>query len=342
MENRDLNIDILRFIGTLLIILAHVGAPLFIHNLRTFDVVLLILLSGISLTRSKSIKSYGRYLKSRVKKMVIPIYIVLTIIFLMNLLSYKLLGISSEGVNLRAIVGSYLLLDGIGYVWVVRIFLVIAIVAPFFPYIVKNISFKKFLVNITLLYIGYIVMISVFKNTNLEFINVYVLQSIPYILIAIIGYRIAIYKSEVKKMLLLFLGGLLLAFSINYSLNLSILPDFYKYPPQHLYLFYGLFVSLSMYFILEKYNSKLKVLDNKFLRYVSVNSFEIYVYHILAIFIYNALQKILNINFSYEFIVKYLFVLLGAIALVYIKQVFVNLYSFLINNNNVRKIVNSD
>ena len=44
---REVSIDILKCIGLLLIILAHCSAPTFIDEIRNFDVVLLVILSGV-------------------------------------------------------------------------------------------------------------------------------------------------------------------------------------------------------------------------------------------------------------------------------------------------------
>lgn len=48
MKNRDEGIDVLRTIGVLSIILAHVNPPSNILNVRSFDVVLLVFVSGMS------------------------------------------------------------------------------------------------------------------------------------------------------------------------------------------------------------------------------------------------------------------------------------------------------
>jgi fucose 4-O-acetylase-like acetyltransferase len=48
LNNRDLRIDILRVAGLLLIILAHVSPPFLLFQFRTFDVPLMVFVSGLS------------------------------------------------------------------------------------------------------------------------------------------------------------------------------------------------------------------------------------------------------------------------------------------------------
>lgn len=46
-QRRDSSVDYLRVVGLLLIILAHVHAPKIVHQIRTFDVPLMVFTSGM-------------------------------------------------------------------------------------------------------------------------------------------------------------------------------------------------------------------------------------------------------------------------------------------------------
>ncbi|MFE4714635.1 acyltransferase family protein, partial [Paenibacillus sp. NPDC056722] len=141
---RNTSIDIMRSICTLLIMLAHVELPNLLFNLRTFDVTVLIFLSGISMSYESQIRtvSFGRYLWKRVKKLLIPTYIVLSLIFfgvyvLCFLLNRNYLW------SLNQVLLSYALTtsgSAIGYGWIVRIFLMIALLQPFLKFINKKIK----------------------------------------------------------------------------------------------------------------------------------------------------------------------------------------------------------
>ncbi len=45
---RDEKVDLLRFVGLAMVVMAHVGAPTLLFQFRNFDVPLMVLLSGIS------------------------------------------------------------------------------------------------------------------------------------------------------------------------------------------------------------------------------------------------------------------------------------------------------
>ncbi|MES1038120.1 acyltransferase family protein [Peribacillus simplex] len=335
--DRDLRIDALRFVGTMLVILAHVGAPNWIQNIRTFDVVMLVLISGMSINKSRDTKKYFNYLFRRLKKMVFPLYIVLTIIFVINFVMSSLFGISSTGLDFNIILESYLLLDGIGYVWVVRVFLCVALVAPFFPRLFKNRSSVGFISIVVISYILYSTIGILLTDNPYWLFDFFFMQIVPYILIAAIGYKIYINKEMTKLMLLVSIIGLFGITITNIILNQSILPDSYKYPPQLQYLFYGLFISLLLFLIVDKFKSVEKFFASKFINFVSINSYDIYLYHILTIFIYNALKKLLGFNISNEYIVKYVFVLSIAIVLVIIKNYLKRYFNEIVNHYKNQK-----
>ena len=78
MHNRDKTIDLFRVIWLLAIILAHVSAPAVIFQLRNFDVVLMVLLTGVSYelstSKPKTLHQYLSYVYRRFKRLIIPTY----------------------------------------------------------------------------------------------------------------------------------------------------------------------------------------------------------------------------------------------------------------------------
>lgn len=84
-----MQIDLLKAIGLLLIILAHAKPGFFIMQLRIFDVALMVLVSGYlaqaSYTRSKSL---AEYYKKRVIRLYMPTFCFLTFFFLFFLYSH--------------------------------------------------------------------------------------------------------------------------------------------------------------------------------------------------------------------------------------------------------------
>lgn len=65
METRNLNVDFFKFLGTLLVILAHTGLTGVAFELRTFDVVMLVFASGLTLKyHGTTWKDYFSYVKN--------------------------------------------------------------------------------------------------------------------------------------------------------------------------------------------------------------------------------------------------------------------------------------
>lgn len=129
-ENYEQRIDILKAFGTILIIIAHTISSIFINQLRVFDVPLLIIVSGIlSVDSYKREKSYFSYLKKRIIRLVIPTYLFFTIFFLGTFIVSKALNIDFPFTNIQ-VRNTYLLLDGVGYVWIIRVYLLTAIITP--------------------------------------------------------------------------------------------------------------------------------------------------------------------------------------------------------------------
>ena len=75
IQMRDHRIDFLRFLGTMTVILAHVAAPNFIQNIRSFDVILLCIGAATHSydikTRSWNVSDINEYIES-IENGVIP------------------------------------------------------------------------------------------------------------------------------------------------------------------------------------------------------------------------------------------------------------------------------
>lgn len=79
---RDIFIDTLRFVGISLIILAHVSPPNIPFNIRCFDVPLMIFISGL-IYADKNTGINFHFFIHRLKRLLIPLYLFLTIFFIL-------------------------------------------------------------------------------------------------------------------------------------------------------------------------------------------------------------------------------------------------------------------
>ena len=109
IKERDHRIDNLRSAGTLLVILAHMSLPQVILNIRTFDVVLLVMVSYITFRFKSSSNDvpYFKYVWKRIKRLVVPAYIMLTVFFLLSELSSLLIQ-HTHAFGLSTIISSFL------------------------------------------------------------------------------------------------------------------------------------------------------------------------------------------------------------------------------------------
>ena len=89
-NKRDYEVDVLRVLGIFLIILAHTSLKektnTLLFNLRNFDVVLLVFLSGLSSVHSlENVNSMGQYIEyitKRIRRLIIPGFSFITIYYL--------------------------------------------------------------------------------------------------------------------------------------------------------------------------------------------------------------------------------------------------------------------
>ena len=111
-----------------LIILAHVSPPYWLQQARCFDVPLMLFISGLTCS-NKAIASYKDFVVKRFKRLVYPVWFFLILYFTLILIaqSFNLIPNYLTG---RKILESFLLLDGIGYVWIIRVFLLIMLITP--------------------------------------------------------------------------------------------------------------------------------------------------------------------------------------------------------------------
>lgn len=76
---RNNTVDILRCLGTLLVILAHTSPPATIAGMRTFDVCLLVMISGYC--SNYKCGNFGPYIVKRIKRLCVPAWKTMTLIF---------------------------------------------------------------------------------------------------------------------------------------------------------------------------------------------------------------------------------------------------------------------
>ncbi|MFZ7131019.1 MAG: acyltransferase family protein [Eubacteriales bacterium] len=306
-KQRDRRIDILRALSILCIILAHSNPTNLLFNIRNFDVTMMIFLMGASyyISQSNSSVNYFQYVIKRMKRLLIPTWIFLTVFFVLFFL-LSLVYNHSFYFSARDILTSYMMTKGIGYVWIMRVFFIISLFAPLIAYLSSKV--KKNYVYFSLIFIAYVVY-HVLMKFNLamrpsviqKITEYYVIECLGYSIVLAIGIRIfSIKKLDLIKFSFFF-AILYVILSVYY--NFVPIQDF-KYPPTIYYFSYGLFVSFILFYLLS--DSKIqKILFVKPIKFLSKHSLDIYYAHIFPVYfiqLYGDRSFIFDLHYSIRFI----------------------------------------
>lgn len=319
---RNFNIDFLRWFGLTLIVLAHVNAPFTVTQLRCFDVPLMVFVSGICFKYPKV--PILSYLWQRFKRLYIPTFIFLFIFFIL-IYAAKKLGVTVPYTTAQ-VIGSFLLLENpsIGYVWIIRVFILMAILAP----LVYNITQK--LNNISYFFVSSAILIALalaeyFIDTNdsvvFNFIIVELLYyAIGYGIILSLSFRLKNDKNRIFNKLKYLSYSILIIYALCVAISGEMLPisNKFKYPPQLIYILYGISVSVLLYgFDFARYiNGKIK----RVITYISEHSLWVYLWHIPLVVFFNSF-----IRFDGLWWLKWIGCYTGAIFVTYI-QVLIIMY----------------
>lgn len=303
---RNVSVDYMRTIGTLLVMLAHVTPPAFIANLRCFDVVALVFISGMCI----SVKKYGSYLIKRFKRLVLPTWITMTVLFILTALVCYVLH-KSQIYSALKIVKAYLFLKGsIGYIWIVRIYLMIAVCSPL---IIKVSSLIKNDYAFTALTVGLLLICNFITAINDSEIIYYFSEAVMYSTVASWGYR---YKKSRNNCWVLMLSVSLVLFAVS-LIKYGFIPNDFKYPPQLPYISYGIFVTLLLLVLCEKTKLRDYLKNIKISRcfvWLSKESFNIYLIHIIVLSVLNAATDFLKLGILAVWWIKYVILTAASVS----------------------------
>lgn len=131
-NQRNLAFDLLRAIGLLCIILAHVKPPELLFQLRTFDVVMMVCISTLSYTEYAKPRPYIQYIKSRLKRLILPAWEYIILLGLVFLIVAKITDTVSPFPVKTLLIG-IVTMSSVGYLWIIRVFLYNAFINPLIP-----------------------------------------------------------------------------------------------------------------------------------------------------------------------------------------------------------------
>lgn len=305
---RDGYIDFLRFLGVTLVMVAHVNAPFLVNQVRSFDVPLMVFVSGLCFSGREVSASWSKFFWPRIKRLLIPVYIILALYFCF------LYAAHIKTTPTRLIYSVFLLNDGeVGYVWIIRVFLLIMLFTPLMTKISKRLSGVKLsmlLVTIAIINELICAVLSGMDTSNLFGLLVYncIPFSLAYGIVFIIGLKIPELTEGRKKQVLLI--SIILAVICYIGLYFSgkeFSISGYKYPPQFPYYIYGIVVCLLLWI----YRLPSAIYNNSFSQFIGRNTIWIYLWHIFMLVIAN--------NITHVWYFRFLLVYFGAIIIFYIQ-----------------------
>lgn len=325
-KSRNLNFDFLKAIGIICIVLAHTLSKeeKFLFQLRSFDVPLMVIVSGALfwLTSGKKNYSFWTYLKKRIPRLMIPVWVFLVFLFILSCPLSLLLN-KPYPFDIKEVFYSFtLLIGGIGYVWIVRVFLLIAFVSPLIVSLRNKIqNLSLFIWTLVAIYCGYIYLLflrsQVITREPIQNFLDFLVRRIGFnlffdqILVLLIPYgclfAFGIVMTQISKKRL-FLSSfvfltifIILAIAYANDAGTFVLTQDYKYPPRLYYLSYSLFMSIWLYLVAdyicrEGLSFFKKTSLNKVIFFLSDSSLWIYLWHIFFLYYWKDFAKQLSLN----------------------------------------------
>ena len=264
-----------------MLILAHTSPPVVLFQLRNFDVPLMFFVMGMSFNLSKAFeRNKFSYIVDRFIRLVLPTWI----FFCFFYIAITLFPTQLIELDYTTILTTITLSQGIGYVWVIKLFLFISIFAIFLK---SSVVQHKFI----MLVFGTIVIFlnentfhdwSVFIDDAVPhwYLGTALRNSIPYLFVFYFGVAIKNVPSKLIYISVVISFGVYLSFS-HYS-NFGFMTQYNKYPAGLHYLSYAVFIILTLYISCDKIINVLRrfLILNKIIFFIAANTIWIYLWHI--------------------------------------------------------------
>lgn len=322
-KQRNLSLDLFRTIWLLCIVLAHVNPPDFLFQIRNFDVPFMVIISGYlyaNLDMKNPEWNIIAYIYKRFIRLIVPVWIFLSIFFAyfwwLSYFNWTIFPFS-----FREIWWSFLLWDWIWYVWIIRIFFIIALI---WPLAVKLLNKSKHKYKIIIFaYLAYELLWYLFSKSSVtsgekEFFRESIFYVIPYLLLFFYWRMISRTKRKWIELIAYLTFAIIVIWEIySYTQTWNILNiQAYKYPPTFFYLVYAIFMSSMIFIYIEEFKDIKNEKAIKSIKFLGSSTMWIYLWHIPAVYYFQNYT-----NWIY-YLWKYLRVLAFAITLTLIQQAF--------------------
>lgn len=290
MIKRDVTFDLMRVIGILCIMIDHADPPGWLFQLRNFGTPLLVVTSALTYSyiyENKKMETV-QFLKKRLKRLIIPVWMFLTFFFLLFLIISSIFKFSYP-FNTTTIIHAFFFQKGFRFLWIFKVYIILAFVTPFAIYYKNRVStsiYFPFIILFYFLYEGILLISNDYLPTSiLEWLNLSVFIVIPYSLLYMYGFKLK--ELSTNRILLIafifFIIFLSLALKF-YNINGSFVhTSKYKFPPRIYYFSYAL-IAIHIIFLFSKYFSAF--FHPRIIIWLSSKSLWIYLWHILAYYLW--------------------------------------------------------
>ena len=294
--SRNNALDYMRVLGLFLVIMAHCGVPRVLFELRNFDVTMLIFVSAFVFAIGYH-GNWRNYFTRRIRRILMPVWTFLTMYFVSVVTT-------GQRLDWNEVLRSFLMIDGIGYVWIFRIMITLALINPLIyrltersnPYLTLILAVALMLGNHAL---GYF-MAGVSERIS-SWVNLLVGYTVGYGVVSMIGMKWRQLNKEEKFIYFLTFAAIFVGFGIYRSW--PYITD-YKYPPTEYYSCYGLLWTIALYDFL----TLIKIRGNAFISWAAGNTLYIYLAHIVMV-------ETLHLGVWYY---QYPCVLIGSLVIAYL------------------------
>ena len=299
MQNRNDQIDILRGIGIIAMILIHVTAwyktdalAFYFWNSSQFAVQVFNFCSGylffLKEQRREGVFSL-KYFAKRATRLLIPYYVFLVFYLPLEIIE------SPKRLSLNYILKSFTLTGGPDLNWIILLFLMLALLMPFLLYLLR--SRKLFFFTYVLL-----AAFSSLLFLNLELRTYKLIMWLPWSLIILASWLFVKFHNRITSAYLAIsctVTALLLSFYLSVQDHSLLLID-NKYPPNLYYLLYGVAWISGHWFVLSFLDLKKKAWN--IVRFFSVNSYSIFFIHFWVFTFMRVVLK-LDLHWGYLFVI---------------------------------------
>lgn len=325
-NKRDISTDILRCIGLFMIILAHVNPPGVIAQLRNFDVPLMVFVSGVSFSFSKGYRSYTEYIYSRVKRLVLPVWIFVSMFYLF--ISLFSVDVFNRFNDIYSYANTLFFKDAVdnalGYTWIIRIFLMLAIIAPLIRSATKSLSqLQVFLSFIIVLILNQMLCAYYLAHDDVALKTIvinYILPCISYGAIFLLGFNNQKFSPYFKCFVSLLAFVTFVFFVLFYKRIHGgfVSTQSFKYPPSGYYISYSIMVIFILSLMMNRITHVVKIMLGKFVVFCSSNSIWIYLWHIPVVEYFSSSHD------DHNFLIRYVIACTISLSLMFIQVRLVN------------------